>query len=151
MASNWTGGELIYEGKAKRVYRVDNEFLVMEFKDEVTAFDGARKEHAPGKGRLAAAQTAFLMGLLGRHGIRNHLVDWDGDRKILVRELRMIPIEVIVRNYAYGSFLKRMPLMKPMTKFSKPLVEFHLKSDELHDPLITTDDIIEPGWRVRSN
>ncbi len=144
MVNNWTG-ELIYEGKAKRVYRVNDEFLVMEFKDEVTAFDGARKEHAPSKGRLAAAQTVFLMGLLGRYGIRNHLVDWDGDRKILVRGLRMIPIEVIVRNYAYGSFLKRMPLMKPMTKFSKPIVEFHLKSDELHDPLITMDDIIEAG------
>lgn len=146
MVSNWVGGELIYEGKAKRVYRVNDELLVMEFKDEVTAFDGARKELAPGKGRLAAAQTAFFMRLLGRYGIKNHLVDWDGDRKILVRGLRMIPIEVIVRNYAYGSFLKRMPLVKPMTRFSKPpLVEFHLKSDELHDPLITTDDIIEAG------
>ncbi|ADY02140.1 Phosphoribosylaminoimidazolesuccinocarboxamidesynthase [Vulcanisaeta moutnovskia 768-28] len=144
MSRNWTG-ELIYEGKAKRVYRVNDEFLVMEFKDEVTAFDGARKEHAPSKGKLAAAQTVFLMGLLGKYGIRNHLVDWDGDRKILVRSLRMIPIEVIVRNYAYGSFLKRMPLVKSMTKFSKPLIEFHLKSDELHDPLITTDDIIEAG------
>ncbi len=100
----------------------------------------------PGKGRLAAAQTVFFMQLLGKYGIRNHLVDWDGDRKILVRSLRMIPIEVIVRNYAYGSFLKRMPpLVKPLTKFRKPLVEFHLKSDELHDPLITTDDIIEAG------
>ncbi|WP_243665718.1 phosphoribosylaminoimidazolesuccinocarboxamide synthase [Vulcanisaeta sp. JCM 16159] len=144
MASNWVG-ELIYEGKAKRVYRVNDELLIMEFKDEVTAFDGARKERAPGKGRLAAAQTVFLMRLLSKYGIRNHLVDWDGDRKILVRGLRMIPIEVIVRNYAYGSFLKRMPLVKPMTRFSKPLVEFHLKSDELHDPLITTDDIIEAG------
>ncbi len=146
MVDNWVG-ELIYEGKAKRVYRVNDELLIMEFKDEVTAFDGARKEQAPGKGRLAAAQTVFFMQLLGKYGIRNHLVDWDGDRKILVRSLRMIPIEVIVRNYAYGSFLKRMPpLVKPLTKFRKPpLIEFHLKSDELHDPLITMDDIIEVG------
>ncbi|GAB6947694.1 phosphoribosylaminoimidazolesuccinocarboxamide synthase [Vulcanisaeta sp. JCM 16161] len=148
MASNWVG-ELIYEGKAKRVYRVNNEFLVMEFKDEVTAFDGVRKEYAPGKGRLAAAQTAFFMRLLDKYGIRNHLVDWDGDRKILVRSLKMIPIEVIVRNYAYGSFLRRMPLVRPMTKFSRPLVEFHLKSDELHDPLITMDDIVEAGLASR--
>ncbi|MGC8544035.1 MAG: phosphoribosylaminoimidazolesuccinocarboxamide synthase, partial [Vulcanisaeta sp.] len=138
-------GNLIYEGKAKRVYRVNDELLIMEFKDEVTAFDGARRENAPGKGRLAAAQTVFFMRLLSKYGIRNHLVDWDGDRKVLVRSLKMIPIEVIVRNYAYGSFLKRMPLIKPMTKFSRPLVEFHLKSDELHDPLITSDDIIEAG------
>jgi phosphoribosylaminoimidazole-succinocarboxamide synthase len=141
--------ELVYEGKAKRVYGLDNERLIMEFKDEVTAFDGLRKEVAIGKGRLAAAQTAFFMSYLEGNGVRTHFIDWDGDRRITVRALRMVPIEVIVRNYAYGSFLKRMPMVKPLTKFSKPLVEFHLKSDELHDPLLTMDDIIEAGLLTR--
>jgi phosphoribosylaminoimidazole-succinocarboxamide synthase len=141
--------ELIYEGKAKRVYRLNNERLVMEFKDEVTAFDGLRKEVAIGKGRLAAAQTAFFMSYLEGNGVRTHFIYWDGDRRITVRALRMVPIEVIVRNYAYGSFLKRMPMVKPLTRFSKPLVEFHLKSDELHDPLLTMDDITEAGLLTR--
>ncbi len=137
--------ELIYEGKAKRVYRLNDDELIMEFKDEVTALDGLRREVAAGKGRLAAAQTAFFMNYLERNGVRTHFIDWDGDRRITVRALRMVPIEVIVRNYAYGSFLRRMPMVKPLTRFSKPLVEFHLKSDELHDPLLTTDDLIEAG------
>lgn len=138
-------GKLIYEGKAKRVYLINNEELVMEFKDEVTALDGARKEHAAGKGKLAASQTAFFMNYLNESGVRTHFINWDGDRRIHVRRLRMIPVEVIVRNYAYGSFIRRMPLMKPLTKFTTPLVEFHLKNDELHDPLILIEDIIEAG------
>ncbi len=136
-------GRLIYEGKAKRVYLISNDELIMEFKDEVTALDGARKEHAPGKGKLTASQTAFFMDYLTKSGIRTHFINWDGDRRIHVRRLRMIPVEVIVRNYAYGSFVRRMPLMKPLTRFTAPLVEFHLKNDEFHDPLILLEDIIE--------
>ncbi len=137
--------ELEYEGKAKRVYRLTKNLLLMEFKDEVTAGNGVRREIAVGKGRLTAAQTSFFMRLLESRGLRTHFIDWDGDRRIVVRRLRVLPLEVIVRNYAYGSFLKRMPLVKPMTRFSRPIVEFHYKDDRLHDPLVLPDDIVEAG------
>ncbi len=135
--------KLVYSGKAKNVYEVDNDFLILEFKDELTAFDGAKRDQAPEKGRLAAAMSAWFFKYLEDNGINTHFVEYDGDRRLKVLKTELIPIEVIVRNYAYGSQLKRMPLLKPLQKFEKPIVEFHYKSDKLHDPLILEDDIIE--------
>jgi phosphoribosylaminoimidazole-succinocarboxamide synthase len=134
--------ELIYEGKAKLMYRASDDTLIMRFKDEVTALDGTRREYAPGKGRLAASQSAFFFRLLEGAGVRTHFIDWNCDRDIKVRRLRMIPLEVVVRNYAYGSLLRRMPLLKPLSPLPNPIVEFHYKSDELHDPLVLPEDIV---------
>ena len=137
--------KLIYEGKSKKVYDLGGEELLLEFKDEVTAFDGKYKDIVSNKGRLSAMLSAKLFEILEEAGIRTHYICFMEDRFLKVRKCNAIPLEVIVRNYAYGSFLKRMPLVNLLKKFSKPIVEFHYKSDELHDPLLLEEDIVEAG------
>ncbi|MEM2206743.1 MAG: phosphoribosylaminoimidazolesuccinocarboxamide synthase, partial [Sulfolobales archaeon] len=122
--------ELIYEGKTKRVYVKNQDTLLLEFKDVVTALDGVKKLHAPGKGVLNAAISAFFFRLLEAYGVKTHFIDYDGVNIHTVRRLKIIPIEVVVRNYAYGGLIKRLPLFKQLEKLSKPLIEFHYKSDE---------------------
>ncbi len=121
----------------------------MEFKDEVTAGDGAIRASAPGKGKLCAATSVFLFKYLEEKGVKTHLLGYDGDRRLVVRRLKIIPIEVIVRNYAYGSLLKRMPMYKQLQPLDPPLIEFHYKDDALHDPLILVDDILRTNIVTR--
>ncbi len=137
--------EELYSGKAKTLYRLEPGKLLMRFRDEVTAFDGKRREDAPGKGTLAAKTSARLFELLEQAGIPTHYICYRGGPDLIVREAQVIPIEVIVRNYAYGSLLRRMPLLEKMKPLSRPLVELHYKSDELHDPLILPQDALEAG------
>ncbi|MGC8583631.1 MAG: phosphoribosylaminoimidazolesuccinocarboxamide synthase [Thermoproteus sp.] len=136
--------ELIYEGKAKRIYRTDRG-LIMEFKDEVTAGDGARRDAAPGKGILAAELSSLLLKYIEAAGVPTHLIEFVPPRSMLVRPARVLPLEIIVRYKAYGSFLKRMPHVRPLAEFRRPIVEFHLKDDRLHDPLLLEDDVVEAG------
>jgi len=133
---------MLYEGKSKRVYVKNQEELLMEFKDEVTAMDGAIKAVVSGKGVINARLSAYFFEILEKNGVKTHYIDYDGGRVLTVKKLTVLPIEVIVRNYAYGSLLKRMPLYKPLQKIDPPLVEFHFKDDSLHDPLILSDDLI---------
>ncbi len=137
--------EPLYSGKAKTLYRLEPGKILMVFRDDVTAFDGKRRESAPGKGELSARVSARLFEMLEEYGIPTHYICYRGGPEIVVREAKVLPIEVIVRNYAYGSLLKRMPLLHKMQKLSKPLVELHYKSDELHDPLILPQDVVEAG------
>ncbi|MEM0490155.1 MAG: phosphoribosylaminoimidazolesuccinocarboxamide synthase [Ignisphaera sp.] len=134
--------KLVYEGKSKRVYVKDNYTVVIEFKDDVTAMDGAVKAVAKDKGIMSAAVSAYLFNYLESRGIKTHFIEYDGYRSITAKKLEIIPVEVIVRNYAYGSLLKRVPLYKPLQKLDPPLLEFHFKDDSLHDPLILPEDII---------
>ncbi|MEM3131633.1 MAG: phosphoribosylaminoimidazolesuccinocarboxamide synthase, partial [Sulfolobales archaeon] len=90
---------LIYDGKSKRVYVKNSEEIVMEFKDEVTAGDGAFKALVPGKGVLCASISAHLLRVIEDSGIGTHFVNYDGLRSITARKLKMVPVEVIVRNY----------------------------------------------------
>jgi len=136
---------LIYEGKSKRVYVKNRDELILEFKDEVTARDGALRSFIRGKGIINARVSAYFFSVLNKKGIDTHFLDYDGARKMAVKKLRMLPLEVIVRNYAYGSQLKRIPLLKPLQELNPPIVEFHYKDDSLHDPLIIVDDIINSG------
>lgn len=136
---------VLYEGKSKRVYVKNSEVLAMEFKDDVTAMDGAIKAVAKGKGIINARLSSYFFRFLEERGVKTHYLGYDGLRTLTVRKLSIIPIEVIVRNYAYGSLLKRMPLYKPLQKLDPPLIEFHFKDDSLHDPLILADDILYTG------
>ncbi|ADM27110.1 phosphoribosylaminoimidazole-succinocarboxamide synthase [Ignisphaera aggregans DSM 17230] len=142
--------KILYEGKSKRVYVKNEDELVMEFKDDVTAMDGAIKASASGKGVLAARMSAYFFKVLEDNGIETHYIDYDGTRNITVKRLSIVPIEVIVRNYAYGSLLKRMPLYKSLQKLDPPLIEFHYKDDSLHDPLILPEDILNVGLLSRN-
>lgn len=135
---------LIYEGKAKRLYKTELGY-VMEFKDEVTAGDGARRDMAPGKGALAAEISAILFSHIERGGVATHFIKMWGPNSLLVKPAEPKPLEVVVRFKAYGSYLKRMPKLEPLTPFKKPIVEFHLKDDRLHDPLLLEDDVTEGG------
>ena len=134
----------VREGKSKRIY-VKNGELVLEFKDEVTAGDGARRDPVPGKGVVNAAISAHFFRVLEEAGIRTHFRGYDGCRRLFVERLEMIPLEVIVRNYAYGSLLRRMPLLRRMQRLDPPIFELHYKDDSLHDPLVTEDDVLRAG------
>ncbi|HIQ55203.1 MAG TPA: phosphoribosylaminoimidazolesuccinocarboxamide synthase [Pyrodictium sp.] len=142
---------LVYEGKAKKLYDLGNGTARLVFKDEVTAFNGARREVVSGKGVLSAKTSSRLFEILEDNGIPTHYICYEGGASVRVRLAKVIPLEVIVRNYAYGSMLKRMPLLKKLARLSKPIVELHFKSDEAGDPLILPEDAIEAkiiDWSV---
>ncbi|WP_066390886.1 phosphoribosylaminoimidazolesuccinocarboxamide synthase [Neobacillus mesonae] len=135
--------ELLYEGKAKRIYATDNEQIVLvEYKDSATAFNGQKKAEITGKGRLNNEITSLLFSKLKEHGIDSHFIKRVSDIEQLVKKVTIIPLEVVVRNAAAGSMAKRLGIEegRPLTT---PLVEFYLKNDELGDPLVTKSHILE--------
>ncbi|MEM4437928.1 MAG: phosphoribosylaminoimidazolesuccinocarboxamide synthase [Pyrobaculum sp.] len=136
--------ELLYEGKAKQVYRRGG-LYVLVFKDVVTAGDGVKRDAAPGKGALAAETTALLLQRLEAAGVATHYVAYEPPNAIVAKPADVVPLEVIVRFKAYGSQLKRMPRLAPLQPFSKPLVELHFKDDKLHDPLVLEEEALEAG------
>lgn len=133
--------QLLYEGKAKRLYKTDEQgILWVEYKDSATAFNGEKKEEISGKGRLNNQITSLLFEKLKANGIASHFVKQLSDSEQLVREVSIIPIEVVVRNIVAGSMAKRLGLEEG-NEIEKPVVEFYLKDDELGDPLITDDHV----------
>jgi phosphoribosylaminoimidazole-succinocarboxamide synthase len=128
--------EMIYEGKAKRVYRTDDErFYIIEFKDDATAFNGQKKGTIYEKGKMNNRISASLFELLENHGVKTHFVRVLNDREMMVKAVKILPLEVIVRNIAAGSLAKRLGL-KEGTKLKRPVLEFCYKNDELQDPMI---------------
>lgn len=133
--------EMIYEGKAKQVYRTDDpEALLVYFKDDATAFNGLKKGTIQDKGELNNKISAFFFRLLEKNGIETHFVDLGGEREMLVRPLEIIKVEVVVRNIAAGSLAKRIGLPEG-TELPETVVEYYYKSDELGDPLINNTHI----------
>ncbi|MBC7326212.1 MAG: phosphoribosylaminoimidazolesuccinocarboxamide synthase [Moorella sp. (in: Bacteria)] len=129
-------GELLYEGKAKRVYRTsDPDRYLVEFKDDATAFDGLKKGTIARKGEINARLSALFFQMLAGRGIPTHFIEQTGPREILVRAVTIIPVEVVARNIAAGSLAKRLGLEEGTT-LKKPVLEFYYKSDALHDPMI---------------
>ncbi|RLI58213.1 MAG: phosphoribosylaminoimidazolesuccinocarboxamide synthase [Candidatus Thorarchaeota archaeon] len=130
--------KLIHEGKVKRVYQdPDSEDrVIIDFTDTVTAGDGAKREEFPGKGKLACDISYILLGFLEGKGIDTHLVKRLDDSKMLCQKANIIPVEVVCRNIAAGSFCRRYGVNKG-ERLAAPLVEFFLKDDSLGDPLIT--------------
>ena len=128
--------DLLYEGKAKKVYTTDDpELLIVAYKDDATAFNGAKKGTIQGKGVINNQMSNALMELLERNGIPTHLVRELSERETLVKRVEIIPLEVIVRNIAAGSFAARYGVPEGGV-FDAPTVEFSYKNDELNDPLI---------------
>ena len=133
--------QLLYEGKAKRLYQTDEQgILWVEYKDSATAFNGEKKEEISGKGRLNNQITSLLFGKLKEAGIASHFVKQLSEHEQLVREVSIIPLEVVVRNIVAGSMAKRLGLDEGQV-IQRPVVEFYLKDDALGDPLITDDHI----------
>lgn len=128
--------ELLYEGKAKQMYRTDKagEILVY-YKDDATAGNGAKKGTILEKGIMNNKISAFFFELLRENGVENHYISMPSEREMLVKALEIIPIEVVVRNIAAGSLAKRLG-MEEGTKLPQPVVELYYKSDALGDPMI---------------
>jgi phosphoribosylaminoimidazole-succinocarboxamide synthase len=135
--------ELLYEGKAKRIFSTEYEQTVLiEYKDSATAFNGQKKADITGKGRLNNEITSLLFLKLQEQGIPSHFIKRISETEQLVKRVTIIPLEVVVRNIAAGSLSKRLGIEEGK-ELTKPLVEFYLKNDDLGDPLLTTDHIYE--------
>lgn len=135
--------EQLYEGKAKRIYRTDDEQVVLvEYKDSATAFNGEKKAEITGKGRLNNEITSLLFLMLKEKGIESHFIKRISETEQLVRKVKIIPLEVVVRNVAAGTLAKRLGIEEGR-ELSTPIVEFYFKDDELGDPLFTVDHILE--------
>ena len=128
--------EQLYEGKAKKVYATENpELLIVSYKDDATAFNGLKKGTIPGKGVINNRMSNLLMQRLEKAGIPTHFVRQLSDRETLVKRVSIVPLEVIIRNIAAGSFSKRYGLDEGFV-FETPTIEFSYKNDELGDPLL---------------
>lgn len=132
---------LLYEGKAKRIFSTNQENeLRVEYKDEVTAGNGAKKDTMAGKGRLNNQITSIIFKYLQENGIESHFIKQLSETEKLVKPVKIIPLEVVVRNIASGSITKRLGFENGEV-FRESLVEFFYKNDALNDPLITDDHI----------
>ncbi len=138
-------GKLLYEGKAKRVYETDNpDLLIVSYKDDATAFNGLKKGTIAGKGVINNRMSNRLMEKLADYGIPNHYVRELSERETLVKRVAIVPLEVIVRNIAAGSFSKRYGVEEG-TVLAEPTIEYSYKNDALGDPLLNTSHALALG------
>lgn len=130
--------ELLYEGKAKKVYATDvADVLVVDYKDDATAFNGLKKGTISGKGVINNRVTNFMMQMLEKEGVPTHFIEEISERETLVKKVSIVPLEVIVRNISAGSFSKRYGVEEGIV-FAEPTIEFSYKNDDLGDPLINS-------------
>lgn len=130
--------EQLYEGKAKKVYATeDPNLVIVSYKDDATAFDGAKKGTIVGKGVINNQMTNRLMAKMEKAGIPTHFVEELSERDTLVKKVSIVPLEVIIRNISAGSFAKRYGVEEGIV-FDEPTIEFSYKNDDLGDPLINS-------------
>ena len=130
--------EQLYEGKAKKVFATeDRQLLIVQYKDDATAFNGLKKGTIVGKGIINNQMSNRLMAMLESEGVPTHFVQELSQRETLVKKVSIVPLEVIVRNIAAGSFSKRYGVDEGVV-FDQPTIEFSYKNDELGDPLLNT-------------
>ncbi len=135
--------EMIYEGKAKKIYSTEEEDkLIIHYKDDATAFDGKKRGQIKSKGKFNLEISNIFFMLLEDNDIKTHLIRQINDTDILVKKVDIIPIEVVLRNIAAGSLAKRLGLEEG-TKLNRPVLEYYYKDDELGDPLINRYHISE--------
>ena len=128
--------EQLYEGKAKKVFATeDPDYVIVDYKDDATAFNGEKKGTIRGKGVVNNRMTNYMFKLLEKEGVPTHFVEELSDRETLVKKVEIVPLEVIVRNVAAGSFSKKLGIEEG-TPLKRPTLEFSYKCDELVDPFI---------------
>ena len=128
--------EQLYEGKAKKVYATnDPDLVIVDYKDDATAFNGEMKGTITGKGVINNKMTNYMFKLLENEGVPTHLVEEISDRETIVKKVEIVPLEVIVRNVAAGSCSKKLGIAEG-TKLKQPTLEFSYKNDDLGDPFI---------------
>jgi len=142
-AKNYKKGKLLYEGKAKRLYTIPGhpDLLWQEFKDDATAFDAVKRGTIVNKGKINNQLTAYIFTFLGKAGIKHHFVELISENEMIVKKVKIIKIEVVGRNIAAGSLLKKTNLKEGQV-LKTPIIEFYYKEDALHDPLINDSHAI---------
>lgn len=142
MSSN----KIIYEGKAKSIIATEDPLTVIQhFKDDVTAYNKEKYEIIEGKGIINNHISAFIMEKLGEAGIDTHFIKTVNEREQLVKRLKIIPLEVVVRNIAAGSFCKRFGI-KEGERLISPIIEFFYKNDDLGDPMVNENHVLYFSW-----
>ena len=140
-------GKMLYEGKAKRVYEIEgnDDCFLISYKDDATAFNGLKKGQIDGKGVINNRMANFIFKKLEEEkGVETHLVEEISDRETIVKKVEIVPLEIIVRNIAAGSFSKRFGVEEG-TVLKNPTLEFCLKDDDLGDPMINDSQIMAIG------
>ena len=141
--------ELLYEGKAKKVYTTENpDVLIVDYKDDATAFNGVKKGTIVGKGVVNNRMTNHIFRMLEEKGIPTHYIEELSDRETAVKKVEIVPLEVIVRNVAAGSFSKKLGIEEGFRLLS-PTLEFSYKNDELGDPMINDYYAVAIGAATR--
>lgn len=131
--------EMLYEGKAKKIFKTDNpEEILVYYKDDATAGNGAKHGIIVDKGIMNNTITTFFFDLLAKNGIEHHQIKKISDREALCTRVNIIPMEVVTRNIAAGSLAKKMGVEEGLV-LKKPIVEFYYKNDDLNDPMINAD------------
>ena len=143
--------QLLAKGKAKSVYYTDDaDYLVIEFRDDISAFNAVKLAQLTGKGKVNNRDfNAFIMQYLGKHGVPTHFVKKINDTETVVKALKMVPLEAVVRNRAAGNLCKKYGIEKGIT-ITPPLYELFLKSDALGDPLVRDEHALAFGWADES-
>ncbi|MCS7245357.1 MAG: phosphoribosylaminoimidazolesuccinocarboxamide synthase [candidate division WOR-3 bacterium] len=131
--------EILHKGKIKSVYRFSDDIVIIEFSDYASAFNGKKFQTFEGKGVLNAKFSSFFFELLSKSGLKNHYIKRENNR-IYCKKLNMFKMEIVVRNIATGSIVKRLGIENKY-EFKKPILEFFYKNDELNDPLICREHI----------
>ena len=128
--------EMLYEGKAKKVFATENEnYVIVSYKDDATANDGEKKGTIAGKGVINNRMSNYLMQLLEKNGVPSHFVEEINDTDTVVKKVSIVPLEVIIRNISAGHFASRYGVEEGIV-FDEPTIEFSYKNDDLHDPLL---------------
>lgn len=141
--------EQLYEGKAKKVFKTDDpECYIVDYKDDATAFNGEKKGTITGKGVINNRVTNHLMKMLEKEGVPTHLVEEISERETIVKKVTIVPLEVIIRNIAAGSFSKRFGVEEG-TVLKQPSLEYSYKDDDLGDPLINDYHVLSLGLATR--
>lgn len=139
----------MYEGKAKKVFATDDAgYCIVSYKDDATAFNGLKKGTIRGKGIVNNKMSNYLMKELEKAGVPTHYVEELSDRETLVKKVKIVPLEVIVRNVAAGSFSKRFGVEEG-TRLLCPTLEYCYKDDDLGDPMVNDYHILACGWATR--
>lgn len=141
--------EMLYEGKAKKVYKTDDpNILIVDYKDDATAFNGIKKGTIAGKGVINNRMTNLVLKMLEQKGIKTHYIEELSDRETAVRQVEIVPLEVIVRNIAAGSFSKRYGVEEG-SDLKTTILEYSYKNDDLGDPLINDYHALALGLVTR--
>ena len=138
--------QLVAEGKTKSLYVQGTDTYRMVFRDDLTAFDGKKKESLARKGAVSCAINSGLMSRLEEAGVPTAFLKQISDSEAEVKKLHMMPIESVVRNIAFGSLCRRLPMIEPCTPLAPPVWELFYKDDDLGDPAVPADLVVALGW-----